>query len=365
MNLSTDLLKPVREKGGSLASSRLDYQKDWSLCKLLEVHQTEKDYVLVFEHDDDLLLLDDNDNPKKISFYQVKTKSIGSWKFKDLIKRSTGKTLKFSFLGKLYANKIKYGSKTESLNFISNAIFDIKTQSGDGKKLKEICITDFNKSELKKLSEQIKKEHSLPVDPDCRLIFLKVVDLSLADSSTHTKGKISNFVSKLNPDKNYKPDIMYKTIFDEIRRKSNDSSTYTTFEELKKHKGISRKDFTEMLEAMDMTDDGKKFEDLWEITQQRLNQEKEDVRSISAIKGEWFQYSTNILDASNILHQELESNIKTLVLNYLEDKKEVESLKNFLEIILREYNTTEFNKKHQGVYNNNYIKAVTLGKFYE
>lgn len=366
MSLSNDLMKPVREKGGSIASNRLDYQKDWSLCKLLEIHESGNDYVLIFEHDDDLLILDSEDKPKKISFYQVKTKDTGNWKLGDLIKRPSSEKLKLSYLGKLYSNKIKYGKKTNSLNFISNAKFDISSDKfGEGLKLKEICLNECNKKELNKISNQLKVEHTLKGNPECGIIFLKVSDLSLSDSSSHTKGKISDFISKLNPDKNYRVDLIYKEIFNEIRRKCNYESMPSDLNELKSHKGISKKQFTKMLEVMGMSGDSQKFDDIWNISQQRLNQEKEDVKIIISIKREWIRYEANIIDQTDSLHIKLCSLIKMLIEDYVKDNKKIESLKEFLNTILERYKQSEFNKNYQEVYNDGYIKAVILGKYYE
>jgi hypothetical protein len=122
--LTKNLLKPVRERSGSIASNRFDYQKDWSLCKLLQIHESGKSYVLIFEHDEDLIILDSENTPKKIDFYQIKTRNSGEWRVSDLIR--SDKKSNSSFLGKLYSNKIKYGLQTGSLNFISNSKFNIE-----------------------------------------------------------------------------------------------------------------------------------------------------------------------------------------------------------------------------------------------
>jgi hypothetical protein len=360
--LTKNLLKPVRERSGSVASNRFDYQKDWSLCKLLEIHESGKSYVLIFEHDEDLIILDSENNPKKIDFYQIKTKNSGEWRVSDLI-RSNKKDTGSSFLGKLYSNKIKYGQQTGSLNFVSNAKFNIELKKG-GNALKyiEVCVVECSDKEMKKISAKLKKEYSLKNNPESQLIFLKVTDLSLHDSGTHTTGKISKFLSKLNPEKKYQPELAYRMIFDEIKRKSNYEYECKTINELKQNKSIGKKEFTDMLNVIGGVDKDKNFEDNWDITQQRLNQEKEDLRVINKIKSAWIRYETKVFDHSDDTHKELCLCIKKIISGI---NKKVESLKDFLENVLKQYKATEFNKNHQKVYDDEYINAVTLAQYYE
>ena len=362
VTLTKNLLKPTRERSGSIASNRFDYQKDWSLCKLLEIHESGKNYVLIFEHDEDLIILDSENNPKKIDFFQIKTKDSGEGKVSDLI-RSDKKTTSLSFLGKLYSNKIKYNSQVGSLNFVSNAKFNIELKKG-GNALKhvEVCIVDCSDKEIKKISAKLKKEYSLKKDPECKLIFLKVTDLSLHDSGTHTTGKISKFLSKLNPEKKYQPELAYRMIFDEIKRKSNYEYECKTIDKLKQNKSIGKKEFTGMLDIIGGVDKDRNFEENWNITQQRLNQEKEDLRMINKIKSAWIRYETKVFDHSDGPHKELCLCIKTIVSNF---NKKVESLRDFLENSLEQYKATEFNKNHQKVYDDEYIKAVILAQYYD
>ena len=77
----TALLSTPRDKGGSIASSRLDYQKDWSLCRMIEAHESTDDYVFIFEHDDDLMMLvAKDDKEEKNSLDKVKNSELISSK---------------------------------------------------------------------------------------------------------------------------------------------------------------------------------------------------------------------------------------------------------------------------------------------
>src|SRR5207247_772092 len=93
LNMTKDSLTkiPLRERSGSIASSRFDYQKDWGICQLLDQYNSDNDFVFFFDWHEDIVIMYSEADPKKISFYQVKGKQNGTWKFSDLLRRSKGK----------------------------------------------------------------------------------------------------------------------------------------------------------------------------------------------------------------------------------------------------------------------------------
>src|SRR4051812_13632329 len=83
--------KPPRERAGSLAANRFGYQLDWALCRLLELHAEGKDYVVVIDLHDDVLVFDSATDPQSVICYQIKTKDSGSWSRANLLYRKKGK----------------------------------------------------------------------------------------------------------------------------------------------------------------------------------------------------------------------------------------------------------------------------------
>ena len=69
--LESFVKKPVRESSGSRSSNRFDYQKNWSLCELLELHSRNSEYLMVFEHHEDIVVFDSQTTPLDAIFYQV------------------------------------------------------------------------------------------------------------------------------------------------------------------------------------------------------------------------------------------------------------------------------------------------------
>ena len=64
-------LKP-REHAGSRSADRFDYQKDWAICKLLQLHESSADYLIAFDVFDDVVVLNSEATPDRISFFQIK-----------------------------------------------------------------------------------------------------------------------------------------------------------------------------------------------------------------------------------------------------------------------------------------------------
>lgn len=361
------LLFPPRDKGGSIASSRLDYQKDWSLCHLLESHESGEDYVFIFEHDDDLMVLLAKDGKEQISFYQVKTKELGDWTLTDILKRSKSKMgASLSILGRLYANKIKYTESVGSLNLVSNARYKVKLSNGkSSEKKKDFCVSECATEELKKIVSKLTEEHSLSVAPNTEIIFLKVTDLSLSDSKIHTTGKITDFLSRVNPDSASNAKVAYQSLFEEIRRRCNYVDECKTFDDLKKYKSISKADFIKMLDVISRPPSTKRLDEIWPITQQRLNQEGMDPKTIVDIKIQWMHFGISSVDYSDETHNIFLNAITELVRSSLSTNPIVTSLAVFIEDLVSQYKAGTFYKSCPEVYNDSYIMASILSIYYD
>lgn len=87
MDLKTRLIQIApRDRSGATASDRFIYQQTWALCHLLLLHEANADYVITFDHHEDVSVLDSETDPKQISGFQIKTNN-GNWTVKALQKR--------------------------------------------------------------------------------------------------------------------------------------------------------------------------------------------------------------------------------------------------------------------------------------
>lgn len=249
-----------RENSGAIATNRFDFQKDWAICKILELHQKPDDYLLTLEYYDDVIVFDSSTDPKKISFYQVKTNKDNNWTLNSLIARKKGKNGDLnSHLGKLYDHIEKFGDVVESLNFVTNSKIKGKLKNNKNcEETSEFCCADLDNKDLDKIISELKKEHSLNTLKEFeKLTFFKLGELSIEKHTELTKASLADFLDKYLPGVRYQIAPLYKSIFDEIRMKSNVETTISNFEELKIKKSVSRENFNSYLEELTKVEDFK------------------------------------------------------------------------------------------------------------
>jgi hypothetical protein len=249
-----------RENSGSSSSNRFDFQKNWAICKILELHQKPNDYLLTLEHFDDIIIFDSSTDPQKISFYQVKTNKSPNWTLNSLTSRKKGKNgLLNSHLGKLYDNLDKFGDAVETLNFVTNNKVkgklknDVKCEDTDG-----FCCNELEDVALNKIINDLKLEHSLnSLKGFEKITYFKLGELSIDKHTELTKAKLADFLDNNLANVKYQIAPLYKSIFDEIRMKSDVEKTVLDFDELKNKKSISRENFDSYIDELKKTEDFK------------------------------------------------------------------------------------------------------------
>lgn len=329
-----------REKSGSTSSNRFDFQKNWAICKILELHEKPEDYLVTLEYHDDLVVFDSSTDPKKISFYQVKTNKNPNWTINSLVKRKSGKNgLLNSHLGKLYDHIEKFNDSVESLNFVTNNKItgklynDIKCEDTSG-----FCCKDLNKVDLDKIIQSLKEEHSLNNLKDfASITFFKLGELSIDKHSELTKIKLAEYIEKYLPEVKYQISPLYKSIFDEIRKKSNIEKSVTNFNELKKHKSISRNDFDSYLENLKYSNS---IHDLSNAIEHRLNSEKADFKTIRNFRKNSKIYEIKKMTYNDKSLKKLEKEISHII-NEMELDAD-DNLQEFAEQIIKKLDANEF-----------------------
>lgn len=349
-----------RENSGTSSSNRFDYQQDWAICKLLELHQSGNDYLLVLDYHDDVVVLNSSENPSEMSFYQLKTKGSGNWTLKAMLKRGKGASGELpSMLGKLYGCKLSFPEHTLSLNFVSNASFSVELKDVKQKSIdkRTICFSDLSSKEFLNVVSEIKTEHGLTDEPDLiDITFLHVSDLIINDRETYVKGKLSDFMESLNPDGKFKISLVYTTIFDEIKRKNNYEHEITDFDDLVKHKAVSRSYFQTILKNFNIDNT---CDEMWQLSQDNLSKELPPF-VVAKLRAAWRKHEIERMDGTNQVLRNMRDTINALVVPYRLDLTIFNLHSQVLEPVYREYV-----KKHSlAIYNEHYIKAVILMEYY-
>lgn len=277
---------PPRETSGSATSSRYDYQKNWALCRLLELHSTSDDYMLVFEFHEDVIELDSETHPSTVSFYQVKTKGSGHWTLNGLIKAdSNGGGSRLSILGLLCKNFGRFPEDTRSLNLVSNAPFKCGLSEASKNSLMQvsICLNELSAEEREKVRSALKAQLGTDEVPD-ELTFLLVTDLSLEGHDTHAKGKLAEFIEKAFPAVTFRITAVHQALFGEVRRRTNEPSDGLSASEFIARKAIGRTSFANMLRQLGPA---LNLDQKWIQIETRLNAEKYPYPELSDMADQW------------------------------------------------------------------------------
>ena len=239
-----------REDSGAQTNSRYHYQALCGLVLVLERHNLDGDYAMVFEYHDDIALFDNHTAPENVQFYQVKSKSAGNWTVSALTKRkSENGNEKHSFLGKMYENVLAFGDAVEKTTFLSNAQTNFAPDNKHNFSLSECSTKD-----LEKLQEKLGEEFSSEDTIKTNVLWIDRTNLSLDDADAHAKGKVDEFVVDHLGEVEFSLSALFKAITDECDRKSRAADVdLNDFEQVVAQRGITRADADAWLSVVSST----------------------------------------------------------------------------------------------------------------
>ena len=357
MSLQTSLLSIPDDRGGATASNRLDYQKNWALCKLLEIHQnSSSNYLIILDlHEDVIVVHYEGDQPSKASFYQVKTTKQEHWTWRELVKLYNGK----SKLGKLYKKRIKFGDSAHELCFVSNGYYKVTMEEPNRKaiNLRKICLNNISLGDREEIIKKLAAELKIKVEeikPD--IVFLARSDLGIGAHAQTTRGKLTDFLEKFLKQENPRVGTVYRALAGEIAQKTNNELDCTTFEELIKFHAISREQFDSILRTIASS----LQEDLWAEVHQSLTQELFTLSERSKIKSQWQNYKVERMDPSNLLVTKLKNSILDIISNLASGQPE--SCEELLGLGVTQLN--DAGEEIKNIFELDYIKAAILFEFH-
>lgn len=288
---------PPRETSGSSSSNRFDYQKNWSICHFLELHQDGKDYLVVFDHHEDIVVFNHGTAPDSACFYQVKSKNSGNWTIASLAK-CKGDDHESSILRKLYSNYERFPEFTLKLAFISNQRLSVKDkESGKKSIVSSSCFDDMHNDDKSACSNALEaKRKKFSNLSGLKLFEFERTLLTVDDHVNQTKGKISDFFEHQFPTETVNVGLAYRVIFDEVRRKTNFEHTESLPKNVLEQKSLSRKQFQSMLAVMV----GQRSNaERWVDASQILLNEGCNGLSLRSIRNAWNQQIIYEMDSSN------------------------------------------------------------------
>jgi len=261
-----------RENAGPMASNRFAYQFDWGLSKLLSLEESGQPYTIIFDYHDDILILDSDESPNYIDFYQVKTTSASEgWTKSSIIAHSkkkesldekkeqelfddsdeeTEEDSKYSKIAKLLVHSLVF-SEARDFFFVTNANFGKTLIERKHNRTQKLDFADLVEKAKESIKQKIKEE--LPSVKDevfDHLHFIKN-QMSVNDHQRTIIGYLNEFLATHYPKANVGAKPVYDTLIGEIRKRNDYEIEPYSVDDLLKHKAFTRQQFHQFLKGLE------------------------------------------------------------------------------------------------------------------
>ena len=358
---------PPRETAGSRTGDRFQYQWDWALAHVLQLHKGDDDYLVAFDYHDDVIDFDSCTNPSAIRFYQVKTKENGEWKLADLLRRKKGKSkegdgepaLLHSHIGKMYSNKILFPDCAKMATFITNAPLNLPVaEEGDSKR---IPASKLKPKDLSRIAEQMMQEHSLSESPQVGdLLIFEQSPLTIEDHATQLKGRLSDFLEERYHEQKFQIGAIYRALIGEITMRCRPGS-HASFEQFVRARCISREEFGKLLTKIGAGPES--ADNIWSRAEAQLQVEDMKPFEIKAVYAAWRKHEVSRRDPTAVSVRQLSETVRE-ALRQMKECIENESL-SMRQILQAVIEDNGVRSASQGLFDNTYVRAVALMEFYE
>ena len=335
-----------REMSGSATSSSYDYQKNWGILLLIEKHKAEDNYLVFFDYHEDIIFFDSPNDPKICVCFQIKRKNKNTWTLASLIKQNTNKKTgnKSSILGKLAINKILFKDYVQKLCFVSNVIFNVKLENGGNSSDKNsICLFDLSETEKKQFLQKLDHEYKGDSQELLKLIYLEKSALPYDNSDTYVKGALSEFLESLDSTRNFNIGLIYKTLFDEIRRKTGYSYILNQFEDIQ-NKSISRIQFDEILSSLIQKDE---YNLVITQAEKQLQAESVDFAELRKYRLASKNIEVKLMNKNDTIIELIEKEASEFCQNPEISRKLSDNLSEFYNLIIRKYPKYSILDRHE------------------
>ena len=323
------LAEAQRESAGASTFGKYNFQFHWALCEIIEKHKSQKEYALLIEHHEDVVIADSLDPENaQFEFYQVKNQK-ATYTTASLTKRSNGAkgALKNSVLGKLLSSCIntKYEDRITTIGLVSSSGFNLLLDNR--LKLDVIKVGDISESDLSSLTQDIDNELKIKVLPE-HLQFI-IPDIQLKNQEDYVLSHFARLVNSLFPGAFCNPVNIYRSVIDEMGRIGRIEYDYKDWARLIDKKSLTSTDLHNVITqhtSHPCVDDLKNdFDDLardlgWKAKQKRIFKSK---LSLLALRRAGFMSSMDI-EVTNLFSQ---SHSKIDEDNYPDDITYLEALR--------------------------------------
>jgi len=148
----------------------------------------------------------------------------------------------------------------------------------------------------------LQKELGLSNPPSLTgLLEFEVTDLPLREHETFAKGLLTNFLEYMYPERSFRIAPIYRALLGEVAARNNNHEAIASYEDLIRHKSISRDRFDSLLVTAGVS----RMELKWETVEGRLNSEQAPLSLVQALRREWEGVELDRLSKPDVVHLHL------------------------------------------------------------
>ena len=244
---------PPDDYSGSSSSNRYAYQKNWALYKMLELEQLGRDYMIVMDYHEDIVIIDTSITENNIDFYQVKTKKGNYWKPGDLVDpdKDTNGNIINSIIGKILKHSINF-TNARDYYFVTDSFLMprcyVKGKDFDDSK---IPFSKLTKDIQNSFKEKIKRELEGGVRADVwEHFYISQQQLNIDNYKDTIVGLIQKFIDKNLPKAEISSSTLYDSLYSEIEGVQDYEGYISDEKVLTERKSFKHSDFKVYIEKL-------------------------------------------------------------------------------------------------------------------
>lgn len=255
------LAKPQRETSGASTFGKYRYQYHWALQQALEAFAAKKEYALLIEYHEDVVLSDGLEpSTARFDFYQVKNVA-AALSIADIVRADTGG----SILEKMLAIRNRVDTvRISSICLVSAVDFGHDIKHRDELDVLKLKVADLHDTSIAKLNTAL-DGLVLPIMDRPLITFVRTT-LPATFFEDNLVGAISGVVEKLYPGSLCNASSIYRALIDDLERKGCNPHDYGDWEDLLKHKALLSNDverlFLQFTQVKDQTAHDKLLDEL-------------------------------------------------------------------------------------------------------
>lgn len=253
MSTVTLINRKPRETGGASAYRAFDFQVHTSMARILEVHRQGVSFRAYFDHFDDLVLVQSENEKPAISFYQVKARTSTAWTSKRLAARPSKGEMPKSIIGKAYFNLHEFGVMARKAAIVSNQHLQAKYPDGTHTtpEESEILLSALSDDDRQSLVDALKLDFPAGIDPrHIDVLVFERIPLDIQSFRQTLQGLITEFVDAIGPDYAATAKPVYEALLSEISRCTGTVSYPSTIAELERQKSLGNTEIDALIERV-------------------------------------------------------------------------------------------------------------------